>query len=289
MSVPTRPLLWFLLARRWLWSVLQTSRLQIRNLLVRTKATGQAPVLVSMTSHARRLRTCHLAIESIARGSVLPGRLILWLPDGIDRRTVPRGLARLQRRGLEIRFTTDLGPHTKYFHALGEVSSQQCLVTADDDIVYPGSWLEGLLGARAGSPGAVWCYRARQIRRSATDLLPYQSWPYANSPHPSLGLFFTGVGGAAYPEALVEHLTSAGMAFTLECPRADDVWVNGVAARAGIRIGIVGGRSRSQTPVRGSQASALAETNQLGGDNDRLLAALFPDLPASTTDMGAVT
>jgi hypothetical protein len=269
-------------------SVAQTAVLQARSLVARTTATGEAPVAVSMTSHASRLRTCHLAIESIARGTVRPRRLILWIPDDIDRRAIPRGLVRLERRGLEIRLTPDLGPHTKYYQALGEVSPTLGLVTADDDIVYSRTWLAGLLSASAKAPEAVWCYRARQVRRSATGLLPYQTWPYAQCERPSAGLFFTGVGGVAYPGALVEHLARNGTGFMLGCTRADDVWLNGVAARAGILIGVVDGLSRGQTPVFGSQGSALARANLLGGDNDRVLASVFPDLPGHLEPMQGV-
>ncbi|MFZ1286969.1 MAG: hypothetical protein WAR57_08025 [Candidatus Phosphoribacter sp.] len=205
--------------------------------------------------------------------------MILWLPNDVDLRTIPRGLARLERRGLEIRLTSDLGPHTKYYRALSEILPNQVLVTADDDIVYPRTWLARLLSASSRTPEAVWCYRARQVRRSASGLVPYRTWPYAHLEHPSAGLFFTGVGGAVYPPALIEHLARAGTTFTHGCLYADDVWLNGVAAQAGILVGVVDGRSRSQTPIFGSQGSALARSNVLGGDNDRILASVFPDLP----------
>ena len=56
--------------------------LMLRNRLGRSPvATGGPGVVVSMTTYGKRVRTVHLAIESIARGAVRPARLILWLDE----------------------------------------------------------------------------------------------------------------------------------------------------------------------------------------------------------------
>lgn len=264
------------------WAV--CGALQARNRSTTSPVTGAANALVSLTSHGPRIRDCHLALESIAAGVVRPTRMVLWLPE-IDRALVTAPLRRLASRGLEIRFVRDLGPHTKYFHALRELAFGQPLVTADDDILYPRRWLAGLLQARHGAPTTLWCYRARIVGRAGSGIAPYATWPLAGATAPSTDLFFTGVGGAAYPASLVEVLSGAGERFLQECPRADDVWVNHVARQHGIPVGLVGGVSQGQLPIARSQAVALTAGNVHGGGNDGALARLgyASDAPTEAT------
>ena len=68
---------------------------------------GSAPVAVSLTSHGDRIDDVALTVESIASGSVRPGRLVLWLDDAARFASLPASLRRLVRRGLEVRLTED--------------------------------------------------------------------------------------------------------------------------------------------------------------------------------------
>ena len=111
-------------------------------------ATKEPGAVVSLTTYGRRVGAVHLAIESIARGDTKPSRLILWLDDAALFANLPRPLLRLEHRGLEIRLCKNYGPHKKYYPY---VESQKAfpypLATADDDVIYPRSWLAGLLDA----------------------------------------------------------------------------------------------------------------------------------------------
>ncbi|GAA1761558.1 hypothetical protein GCM10009767_20720 [Kocuria aegyptia] len=93
---------------------------------------GDAPVVVCLTSYGRRIRAVHLAVEAIARGSVRPQRLILWLADAEVVAHPPAPLARLVERGLEIRHAADWGPHKKYYpYACSQADHELPLVTAE--------------------------------------------------------------------------------------------------------------------------------------------------------------
>ena len=56
---------------------------------------------------------------------------------------MPKELKELMKRGLEIRFCKDIGPHGKLIYALKEFPDA-IVVTADDDMIYPKDWLEKL-------------------------------------------------------------------------------------------------------------------------------------------------
>ena len=91
---------WLMLCNRFRWSAV---------------AGGNSGPVVSLTTYGKRVQAVYLAIESIARGSALPSRLILWIDDPALYANLPPTLLRLKRRGLEIRYCKNFGPHKKYY------------------------------------------------------------------------------------------------------------------------------------------------------------------------------
>lgn len=237
---------------------------------------GSGPV-VSLTTYGKRAQGVYLAIESIARGNTLPSRLILWLDDGALYANLPKPLLRLKRRGLEIRFCKNYGPHKKYYPY---VESQNIftspLVTADDDVIYPRSWLAGLLAAHRQFPGYVNCYRARVMMLHAGKIAPYREWPLCASTLPSYRTVATGVSGVIYPIALLEHLKLAGTDFESRCPKADDLWLHVQAIRSGFHIRQIQPEPIHFPMIPGSQETSLYAENCAQEDgNDRQLAVTY--------------
>jgi hypothetical protein len=207
-------------------------RLWLRNRRCDTPVVGDGAADVSLTSHGRRIRTVWRTIETIGAGTVKPRRMILWLDDPAAMAALPSSLVRLRERGLEIRLCRGYGPHTKYFPYVCEIACDGAdftLVTADDDVYYPPTWLEELL--RAHRPGQVTTFRARM--RSAD---PYVDWPTCTTTEASERVFATGVSGAAYPPELQRTLRERGDAFLQVCPRADDFWLHYAAVATGIPV-----------------------------------------------------
>jgi hypothetical protein len=252
----------------------ERSRFLLRRLQNRN-ASSHAPVVavggpvVSLTTYGKRVDTVYLTLESIARGSMLPSRLILWL-DEIDRlQNLPETLRRLQARGLEVRQTPDYGPHKKYYPYLESSTSLDVpLATADDDAVYPHGWLKGLANSYAKFPSFVNCYRAHVIRFEGDRFAPYITWSHCRSAEPSFLHFATGVSGTIYPPALQERIKEAGLGFEEVCPRADDVWLHKQALRAGFRIRQLKAWEQSFPELPGTQDVGLVVENVHGAQND---------------------
>ncbi|WP_306893047.1 hypothetical protein [Agromyces albus] len=119
---------------------------------------------MSLTTHGDRVRRVHLTIETIGRGTVKPSEIFLWLDEPEVVARPPRTIKRLQRRGLSLRLSKNFGPHTKYYpYLLAHDSFDRPLVTADDDMLYPFTWLAGLADASKVHPDEVLCYRARRV------------------------------------------------------------------------------------------------------------------------------
>jgi hypothetical protein len=216
--------------------------------------------------------------ESIAAGTQLPSRLILWLDDEQAYRNLPASLKRLAVRGLEIRLTANLGPHTKYYPTLEQISEHNLpLVTADDDVLYTRHWLEGLVEAYGQEPGVLHCYRAHQMRIADGRIAPYTHWNSCRSSRPSFLHFATAVSGNILPPRLLQVLREAGTSFRLLCPKADDIWIHMNSLRAGIQTRQLGAWQRNFPLLPGTQDVMLSQANIGSAQNDVQIAKTYAE------------
>jgi hypothetical protein len=255
---------------------------RMRALLVIVNRFGNEPItrpdgpVVSLTTYGPRMSTVFLVIESIARGCILPSRLILWIDD--DDSNLPVQVRRLMRRGLEVRFCKNYGPHKKYYPYL-EANQSFCtpLVTADDDVLYPRDWLERLVAAYRERPDVVNCYRARVIEIRENQIGRYSDWKFCTSQEPRFRHFATGVSGIIYPPKLLTALKEAGTGFEDLCPWSDDFWLHFQSLRAGFKVRQFVPSSVDFLSLPGTQECALAHENVLAPDarNDHYVKATY--------------
>jgi len=239
-----------------------------RNLRSRLPVVCPDGPVVSLTSYGTRVRQVYLAIESIGCGTLLPSRIILWL-DEVDAVAHPTiELQRLQARGLEIKLCLNYGPHKKYYPFVeAQDDFEKPLVTADDDIFYPRTWLHTLYMAHQKAPDYVHCLRARRIQVNAQGIAPYATWSMVQDKNPSYLNLATGCAGVIYPAALLRQIKLQGTAFLEVCPRADDLWLHAQALRSGFRIQQVLSREFPLCEIPGTQTNALYLHN-FGEGND---------------------
>jgi hypothetical protein len=251
----------------------------LSNIVKRSSVTGDVPVAVSLTTHGMRVARVHRTIEAIGRGRVKPRRLILWLGLAQKGRPLPRSIRRLQRRGLEVCYAEDVGPHTKYFpYVCSEPQHRLAMVTADDDMWYPAFWLERLWQAHSADPAHVHCYRARRVMVGATALEPYIGWPFVDHDRLEATVFPTGVGGVIYPPALLDCLRRQGPAFKPCCPKADDLWLHVVALRHGFTARQLAAEAMEFELMPSTQSIGLQKQNVWMSHNDVQAAATYlPD------------
>jgi hypothetical protein len=225
----------------WLLLLRQDARLTRLSArwLARQNRTTRKPIvasggpIISLTTYGTRIRTVHLTLESIAKGSILPSRIILWLDDRDAFRNRPRSLHRLEERGLEIKLAQNYGPHTKYYPFLESTDKFGTpLVTADDDHLYPRSWLSGLIKSFQEYSTVISCYRAYEMKIADRAIAPYRTWGPCQSVKPSFLNFAAGNSGCIYPPGFLQALKTAGKGFEQPCPKADDVWLHANAIRA---------------------------------------------------------
>lgn len=265
------------------WLPLRLRLLGLLNLLSRRRMTSaQGTVDVSLTTFGPRTADVWLTIETIGRGSVRPRRLLLWLDDEAVIAKPPSRLRRLQRRGLELRFTDDYRSYKKFYPYSIELGHERRpLVTADDDVLYPRWWLRGLVDAHRAYPSNVNAYRVHEKTYGTAGLAPYREWRPCLSTAESENHFATGVSGVIYGPEMVEMLARHGDAFQSVAPTADDVWLHFAMLTAGWTT-----RQLRTTPtvfpeIPGTRANGLHLVNDVGGENDEQIAATsehFADL-----------
>lgn len=253
--------------------------LKLRNAATSGSVLGSTPVVVSLTSYGSRIPASAMAVESIARGTARPSRLILWLDDPAAFADLPRALRRLQRRGLEVRLTENLGPHTKYYPYVESVSRHNVpLVTADDDIMYPRTWLADLYAAHLRHPDNVNCHWASEIVADGGRPAHYIQWPNCRNTEAKFSHFGLGVSGVIYPPQMLSELAARGRKFKEMSPSADDVWLHWVALQAGIPVRQISNVPRHFPLIPGTQEQTLMSTNNVeGSGNDAWISGLYTD------------
>lgn len=250
--------------------------LWFRHRFASTPVTGDALVVVSLTSYGARVKQLHYVVESIGRGHVRPTALIIWLDDESLRGMPARTVSRLRRRGVEVRSCPDYGPHKKqYPYAASTDRPAVPLITADDDCLYPRDWLQRLVAAHDQRPDTVHCHRARRIHVTDDAIAPYFTWPLVDHAAPNFANVAIGVGGTLYPSRLLDALAARGMAFLDACPFADDLWVHATAVGSGIRVCQLRPEPLDPPTLPRSQRQTLRTHNVAGGGNDAVVGALY--------------
>ncbi|HZU08858.1 MAG TPA: hypothetical protein VFA02_03075 [Pseudacidobacterium sp.] len=267
-------------------------------LLLRNRFSGfsvvhpESNVVVSLTTHGVRLKTAHVALESIGRGTVKPSRLILWIDKEDAAHGLPSTIQRLQKRGLEVMVSDGkYGPHTKYYPYLKSTQDFTApLVTADDDIVYPKWWLRDLLEAYHKNPRVVNCHRAHVVVCRNGKIASYSEWQSCTTVEERFENFATGVSGVIYPPEFQRVLFQAGDGFQQCCPWADDVWLHVQALRAGYKVRQVREKPAHFWWVPATGDSALMHRNVLSArpGNDDQIAATYTDADVQTILTGSV-
>ncbi len=242
---------------------------------------GHAPItqpdgpVVSLTTYGYRLRTVYLVIESIARGRLLPSRIILWIDDKDFFDNLPAPIRRLKQRGLEVTFCENYGAHKKYYPYLQSQNTFDTpLVTADDDVFYPDFWLQDLMKAYIERPDIVNCFCASVFRLSEHGIAKNSEWKISESTEPDFRNCAIGYSGIIYPPAFLTILKKLGTSFKDYCPTADDFWLHIQELRAGYRVRQIRPKALRFLSVPGSQVIGLWKDNEYGG-NDRQIEATY--------------
>lgn len=216
------------------------------------------PIIVSLASWEKRLGKAYLGIESLLRQSIKPDYIFLWLSENIE--SIPESLQRTRFRGVDIFLRRDIGPYKKEIYVLRE-HPNALLVTADDDILYPRTWLEKLYKAYLNEPNIIHCYNGNMMQfDDLGNLAPYRQWPNGKGESSFRLCPFTGCGviyplNSLHPDVVDENL------FLKLCPSNDDLWMKFMSLIAFTGTKMVEPVAKNLYSIVGSQDVSLYKSN----------------------------
>ena len=239
-----------------------------------THAKRNPPLIVSLTTIPERLQKVHLCIESLLWQSCKPDYLMLWVSIPEDK--IPKKLARLKSRGLQIKFCKNIRSYRKIIYTLKE-NPKSIIVTADDDIFYQKNWLKQLFDAYQKEPQYIHCHRAHLMTKKPDGKLKnYKEWNFLSPgiQGPSLHLFSTGAAGVLYPPHSLSGEVFNEEVFMRLSPYHDDAWLKAMSLLKGTHYKKVAPFSQKLIRIRGMKSRRLTKINK-DGKGDAQIQAVF--------------
>ena len=253
------------------------------------KSKRNPRIIVSLTSFPERMDEIHYTIYSLLNQSLKPDMIVLWLAKeqfpNLEK-DIPESVLKLKNNGLSIKWTHDTRPYKKLVPSLKEYP-EDIIITTDDDIYYPPTWLELLYTAYLQNPKAIHCHRGHKIKfDNKNNILPYKKWKHRiGHDFASFKNFFTGAGGVLYPpHSLYKDVTDEKLFLKLS-PDADDIWFWAMAVIAGTPINIVKNNHKQliyvnpERELKLTDELVLTRSNTAGGDNDRKIQQVISSYP----------
>lgn len=249
---------------------------------------ADSSLVVSLTTYGARLRDFHLTLESLVRQDITePFAVHVHLSaEDLPNGDIPERLKYLAQHG--VRFfvhSRNLRSYKKLVYEYMD-SGANIVVTADDDVIYPGDWLRRLFQAHLKNPTAVVAFRAHFLKLSTEHaFIPYREMMGIKNSDgsrliPRFDLMPTGVSGVLYPPASLDPLVRDDATFMKLAPSADDIWFKIASMKRGTRCVQVERKNRAFPFVPHSQShGALHEENVARGRNDVQLKLCFDAYP----------
>lgn len=256
------------------------------NSSIESDILGIPSFIISLTSYPKRIERIHATIQSLLNQVILAEKVILWLAEDefIEKGLLGKELLDLVGERFEIRWCDDLKPHKKYYYSLLEYP-KHCIITVDDDCIYPYDLTMKLLASYKKNPKAVSAMRARRIRfKKDGSLMSYGEWYHGNESAVGIGaidLLPIGCGGVLYPPN-VFHKDIFHKEYILNhCLYTDDLWLKVMHAIQMTVVVLVESYRESQF-IEGTQEEALWNRNIQ--DNDRVMKKLMKDYNSKRED-----
>lgn len=110
------------------------------------------------------------------------------------------------------------------------------IITIDDDVIYPKTFIEDCIKAYEDSPTTVNAGRVHKIKYNDKGILPYKQWEWESKDiEASYDLFFTGVGGVVYPPNFFKE-EDLNIDEIQKYIKVDDIFLNYLCRKQRIKV-----------------------------------------------------
>lgn len=193
-------------------------------------------IIVSVTTHGRRIHNVHLTLESIMQQTMKPNKIVLGLDaEEFSQDNIPFSLKKYLQRGLEIQYSENIKSYKKLIPAL-KAFPNDIIITIDDDVIYPPNLIDILFLQHKENPSDIICTHAHIIKFAPTgELIPYAEWsdPPTDKSCASHSFLQLGIGGVLYPPHCLHTDVTDKSLFLKLSPTADDLWFKIMALKNG--------------------------------------------------------
>lgn len=231
---------------------------------------------ISLTVLPSRLNKLKATIDSIINQSILPEKILVWLPLNCrrDNKEIVKIPKFLECSLIETEYVQDIGSATKLLPALKKFwgDNDVQLITIDDDVIYPKNFIKGLLEATTKFPNTCLGYRGRNFitkNKKYNETRLFTSNKINESKEVDI---ITGTWGALYkPTFFTDEV------FTLDVNTpaffTDDIWFMGHLAKNKVKRVILP-LNEKISPREVSDIKSLWSINK-GGHNNNYTINLF--------------
>jgi hypothetical protein len=202
----------------------------------------EIPIIVSLTTYPKRISDVVYTIYSLLNQKTKPDMLILWLSEEEfpnRENDLPEILTNFLKYGLTIKWCENLTSFKKLI-PMYETFPDSIIVTADDDLFYPNTWLEKLYNHHMIHPKDIITHRSRKIKFKESDIDDYLNWSISRDEEDASYLnFFTTGGGVLFPPHTLSDKINRKDLFNHLCPTNDDMWFWAMAVLNDTKIRVV--------------------------------------------------
>ncbi|WP_447002206.1 hypothetical protein ACRAKI_20975 [Saccharothrix isguenensis] len=254
--------------------LVRAARLFLRDPATRPPVSRPERVVVTLTTVPDRLTYLRPALRGLLDQTSPADRVVLAWPRQSLRTGMPYPSPPALPRGVDVLHCEDEGPATKFLPVL-RAEPDAVLVVADDDAIYPDTFVEDLLRAHRQRPDAALGLRGQPVRLGVDPR--YLGHVYGTAVRSAVAVdVLMGMWGYLIPPGALDDAVHDFDGWPPEVRWQDDVWISAHLARRQV--------PRLVVPVRGvpveSRAAfvgALHHTVNRSGRNEAVSFETFRD------------
>lgn len=242
----------------------------------------EVDVIVSGTTFPARINHFENCLKSLLLQTVRPKKIIIYLSRDEFPLGVSAKLEIFKKFNVEFHFVEgNARSYKKLIYAM-RAYPKNSIITVDDDVYYPSTWLEKMYDTHVEFSEDIIFYRGHLINFNSDGLpIDYNKMLYLSTSGLTENVRFlpTGVCGILYPPDSLYRDYDALDKIKKLAPTADDIWFKAMGVLHKRRFRRVNPYNVLYPPVLGSQRFSLKKVNVSDGTsrNDQQLKNTFDE------------